>query len=184
MCHIFSHSVSSLFGCAMPMQNLLTRSLFFFFCFLFPILQETDPQIYYSVSECSPRVFFQEFYGFYTCIQVFLSLFLYMVLENVLISFFYMQRPAFPTPLIEETVFLHCVFLPPLLDLFLSFVFCSIDLCGFFVSAPHCLDDCSFVVQSEVRDYDSSGSVLISHNCLGFSGPLCFYTKFEIILVL
>ena len=41
-------------------------------------------------------------------------LFLCMVLGSVLISFFYIRCPVFPAPLIEESVFLYCMFLPSL----------------------------------------------------------------------
>ena len=37
-----------------------------------------------------------------------------MVLGSVLISFFYIRCPVFPAPLIEESVFLYCMFLPSL----------------------------------------------------------------------
>ena len=42
------------------------------------------------------------------------ELFLCMVLENVLFHSFICSCPVFPAPLIEETVFSHCIFLPPL----------------------------------------------------------------------
>ena len=34
-----------------------------------------------------------------------------------------------------------------------------------FVPVPYCLDDCSFVVQSEDRKVDSSDSILLSKDC-------------------
>ena len=37
--------------------------------------------------------------------------FLCLVLESILISFFCTSSPAFPAPLMEETVFPHCIFL-------------------------------------------------------------------------
>ena len=39
-----------------------------------------------------------------------------------------------------------------------------------FVPVPYCLDDCSFVIQSEVRKIDSSSSILLSQDCFGYSG--------------
>ena len=53
-------------------------------------------------------------------------------------------------------------------DLSLGFLFCSIDL-YFFVPVPHCLDDCGFVVEPEVRQVDSSHSILLSQDCFGYS---------------
>ena len=43
------------------------------------------------------------------------------------------------------------------MDLSLGFLFCSIDL---YVPVPYCLDDCGFVVEPEVRQVDSSSSIL------------------------
>ena len=43
-----------------------------------------------------------------------------------------------------------------------------------FVPVPYCLDDCSFVVQSEVRKADSSSSILLSQDCFGYSGSFVF----------
>ena len=76
--------------------------------------------------------------------------------------------------LLKRLSFLHCVFLPPL-----SKIRCP-QVCGFiyfvpliyisvFVPVPYCLDDCSFAVQSEVRQVDSSSSILISQGCFGYS---------------
>jgi len=54
------------------------------------------------------------------------------------------------------------------MDLSLGFLFCSIDL-YFFVPVPYCLDDCGFVVEPEVRQVDSSNSILLSQNGFGYS---------------
>ena len=43
-----------------------------------------------------------------------------------------------------------------------------------FVPVPHYLDDCNFVVYSEVRKVDSSSSILLSQDCFGYSGSLVF----------
>ena len=34
---------------------------------------------------------------------------------------------------------------------------------------PYCLDDCGFVVEPEVRQVDSSSSILLSQDCFGYS---------------
>ena len=39
-----------------------------------------------------------------------------------------------------------------------------------FVPVPYCLDYCNFVVQSEVRESDSSSSVFFPQYCFGYSG--------------
>ena len=37
-----------------------------------------------------------------------------------------------------------------------------------FVPVPKCLDDCGFVVELEVRQVDSSSSILLSQDCFGY----------------
>ena len=34
---------------------------------------------------------------------------------------------------------------------------------------PYCLDDCGFVAEPEVRQVDSSSSILLSQDCFGYS---------------
>ena len=36
------------------------------------------------------------------------------------------------------------------------------------VSVRYCLDDCGFVVEPEVRQVDSSRSILLSQDCFGY----------------
>ena len=45
----------------------------------------------------------------------------------------------------------------------------------------HCLDDCGFVVDLEVRQVDSSSSILLSQDCFGYSRFFYFHTNCEII---
>ena len=46
---------------------------------------------------------------------------------------------------------------------------------------PYCLDDCSFVVEPEVRQVDSYSSILLSQDYFGYSRFFVFPYKFEII---
>ena len=46
---------------------------------------------------------------------------------------------------------------------------------------PYCLDDCGFVVEPEVRQVDSSSSILLSQDCLAIRGFLYFHTNCETI---
>ena len=46
---------------------------------------------------------------------------------------------------------------------------------------PYCLDDCGFVVESEVRQDDSFSSTLLSQDYFGIRSFLCFHTNCEII---
>ena len=56
-----------------------------------------------------------------------------------------------------------------------GFLSCSIGLYFCFVPVQYCLDDCSLVVWSKVRKVDSSGSVFLSKDCLGYLDLLCFH---------
>ena len=58
------------------------------------------------------------------------------------------------------------------MDLSLGFLFCSIDLYFCLCAVPYCLDDCGFVVEPEVRQVDSSSSVLLSQDRLGDLGSI------------
>ena len=46
---------------------------------------------------------------------------------------------------------------------------------------PYCLDDCGFVVEPEVRQVDSSSSILLSQDCFGYSRFFVFPYNLEII---
>ena len=46
-----------------------------------------------------------------------------------------------------------------------------------FVPVPYCLDDCGFVVESEVRQVDSSSSILFSQDYFGYSRFFVFPYK-------
>ena len=46
-----------------------------------------------------------------------------------------------------------------------------------FVPVPYCLDDCGFVVEPEVRQVDSSRSILLSQDCFGYSRFFVFPNK-------
>ena len=46
-----------------------------------------------------------------------------------------------------------------------------------FVPEPYCLDDCGFVVEPEVRQVDSSSSILLSQDYFGYSRFFVFPYK-------
>ena len=85
---------------------------------------------------------------------------LLMMLESVLVSFFYRWLTSFPAPLVKEIVFSPLYILA-------SFVEDKVSICvwiylwalyfvpliyiSVFVPVPYCLDDCGFVVEPEVR---------------------------------
>ena len=45
------------------------------------------------------------------------------------------------------------------------------------VSVPYCLEDCSFLVKSEVRKVGSSSSVFLSQDCFGYFVSFVFPYK-------
>ena len=69
-------------------------------------------------------------------------------------------------------------------DLSLGFLFCFIDLYFCLVPIPYCLDDCSFVVESEVRQVDSSNSILLSQDCFSYSRFFCISIQIVKLFVL
>ena len=88
--------------------------------------------------------------------------------------------------LLKRLSFLHCIFLPPLSKIkcpyvhgfiyLWAFYFVSLIYISVFVPVPYCLDDCSFVMYSEVRKVDSSRSIF-SEDCFGHSRFFVFPYK-------
>ena len=62
-----------------------------------------------------------------------------------------------------------------------AFCFVPLIYISVFVPVPYCLDDCGFVVELEVRQVDSSSSILLSQIALAIQGFLYFHTNCEII---
>ena len=58
-----------------------------------------------------------------------------------------------------------------------AFYFVPLIYISVFVPVPYCLDDCSFVVEPEVRQVDSSSSILLSQDCFGYSRFFVFPYK-------
>ena len=113
-----------------------------------------------SVSLCFPLGVLQ-FLVLHLDLSSILSLFLCMVLESVLISFFYRQLTSvLPAKLVKEIVFSPLYILASFVKdkvsigawIYLwAFYFVPLIYISLFVPVPYCHDDCSFVVQSEVR---------------------------------
>ena len=83
-----------------------------------------------------------------------------MVLESVLVSFFYKWLTVFPSPLVKEVVFFPLSILAYFVEDKVSkgsciylWAFYSVPLINIsvFVPVPYCLDDCCIVVHSEVE---------------------------------
>ena len=69
-------------------------------------------------------------------------------------------------------------------DLSLGFLFCSMICMSVFVPVPYCFDDCGFVVEPEVRQVDSSSSILLSQDCFGYLRFFCISIQIVKLFVL
>ena len=58
-----------------------------------------------------------------------------------------------------------------------AFYFVPLIYISVFVLVPYCLDDCGFVVEPEIRQVDSSSSILLSQDCFGYSRFFVFSYK-------
>ena len=105
-----------------------------------------------------------------------------MVLGNVLISLFYTLLSRIPSTLTEETMYSPLYVLAslvkdkvPISAWVYLWVFYLVPLVyiSVFVPVPYCLDNCSSVVESEVRNVDSSTSIIVSQDCFGNFGVFC-----------
>ena len=89
--------------------------------------------------------------------------------------------PVFPAPFIEESVFAPLYILASFVKNKAWVYFCAFYLVPLVCISVLCqyhtvstIHDCSFVVQSEVRKIDSSSSIFLSQDCLGYSGSFVF----------
>src|SRR5574340_1100570 len=65
-----------------------------------------------------------------------------------------------------------------------AFYFVPLIYISVFVPVPYFLDDCGFVVEPEVRQVDSSSSILLSQDCFGFSRFFCISIQILKLFVL
>ena len=106
-----------------------------------------------------------------------------MVLENVLVHSFTSIWPVLPAPLVKEIVFSPLYILASFVKdkksigvwIYLwDFYFVLLIYISVFVPVPYCLDDCSFVVEPEVSQVDSSSSIFLLKIALAIWGLFCF----------
>ena len=77
--------------------------------------------------------------------------------------------------LLKRLSFLHCIFFVKdkvSIDVWIylwAFYFVPLIYMSVFVPLPYCFDDCSFIVKPEVRQVDSSSSILLFQDCFGYS---------------
>ena len=101
--------------------------------------------------------------------------------------------PVFPAPLVKEIVFNPLYILASFVEdkvsigvwIYLwAFSFVPLIYISVFVPVPDCLDDCGFVVEPEVRQVDSSSSILLSQDCLGYLRFFCISIQIVKLFVL
>ena len=92
---------------------------------------------------------------------------------------------GFPAHLLKGLSFLHCIFLPPLLQikrkgmgLPLGSPLCSIHLPACFCASIHYYTFVVIMVQSEIRKCDSSSFIILSQDRFGYWGSSVFPHKF------
>ena len=109
-----------------------------------------------------------------------------MVLESVLVSFFYKWLTIFPSINVKERVFSPLYILASFVKdkvsigawIYLwAFYFVPLIHVSVFVPVPHSLNDSGFVVESEVRKGDSFSSILLSQDDFGYSRFFVFPYK-------
>ena len=92
----------------------------------------------------------------------------------------------FPAPLVKEIVFTPLYILASFVKdkvsigvwIYLwAFYFVPLIHISVFVTELYCLDDFGFVVEPEVRQIDSSSSILLSQDCFGYSRFFVFPYK-------
>ena len=65
-----------------------------------------------------------------------------------------------------------------------AFYFVPLIYISVFVQVPYCLGDCGFVVEPEVKQTDSSSSILLSQDCFGYSRFFCISIQIVKLFVL
>ena len=65
-----------------------------------------------------------------------------------------------------------------------AFKFVPLIYISVFVPVPYCLDDCGFVIEPEVRQVDSSSSILLSQDRFGYLRFFCISLQIVKLFVL
>ena len=133
-------------------------------------------------------VFFQKFYGFgsHLSLQPTLNFSVHSMREqSSLIFFFFLAFSCLvsPSPFIKKAIFPHCIILLPsiVIDLlpcicmgsFLGSLSVPLIYVSVFVTYPYCFDYCSFIIQLEVREHDTSSFALSSQGYFSQSVSFC-----------
>ena len=87
--------------------------------------------------------------------------------------------------LLKRLSFLHCIFLSIGAWIYLwAFYFVLLIYISVFMPVPYCLDDCGFAVEPEVRQIDSSSSILLSQDCFWLFEVFCISIQIVKLFVL
>ena len=104
-----------------------------------------------------------------------------MVLESVLVSFFYKWLTSFPstTWIVLNPLYILASFVKDKVSIgariyLWAFYFVPLIYISVFVPVPYSLDVCGFVIEPEVRQVDSSSSILLSQDCFSYSRIFLF----------
>ena len=145
------------------------------------------------VKECSTYVFPQEFKSIWPYIQVsnpFLVYFCVCCRECSSFIILHVAVQFSQIHLLKKLSFFNCMFFFLVIDYltigacvyFWAFYPGLLNYISVFVPVPCCFDDCSFLVESEVREPNSSSSIFLIQNCFDYSGSFVFPYKFQNIL--
>ena len=162
-----------------------------YFCFylLYSRRWVTEDLAVIYVIECSAYVFLYEFLVsglMFRSLIHFEFIFVYAVMKRSNFILLHIAVQFSQCHLLKRLSFPHCIFLPHLSKIrcpqvhgFISglSVLFHWSVFLFFLPLPYCLDCCSFIVQSEVRKVDSSGSIFLSQDCCGYSESFFFHTN-------
>ena len=102
---------------------------------------------------------------------------LYQATKSILVSFFYKWLTSFPSTTYEivfSPLYILASFVKDKVSIGVwiylwAFYFVPWIYISVFVPVPYCLDNCGFVAEPEIRQVDSSSSILLSQVCFGYS---------------
>ena len=100
---------------------------------------------------------------------------------------------SFSAPLVKEIVFSPLYILASFVKekvtigawIYLwAFYFVPLIYISVFAPVPYCLDDCDYAVEPEVRQVDSSSSILLYQECFGYLSFFCISIQIVKLFVL
>ena len=91
--------------------------------------------------------------------------------------------------LLKRLSFLHASFVKDKVSIgawiyLWAFCFSPLIYISVFLPVPYCFDDCGFLVEPEVKQVDSSSSILLSQDCFGYLRFFCISIQIVKLFVL